>query len=273
MLSNIKKEIKESKKSSLTVYLILRFLVIVCLILQILRGDLNNAFLCVWALILFTVPLFIQRALKITLPNMLETIIFLFIFAAEILGEINNFYIIIPYWDTILHTINGFICAGVGFALVDLLNQNSKKIKLSPLYMAIVAFCFSMTIGVCWEFFEYGMDTLFLTDMQKDSIVQTVSTVTLDEKQENNAIIIKNIAKTILYDKNGNQIAIIEGGYLDIGLSDTIKDMFVNLLGAVAFSLIGYVYTINNKKYKFAKNFIPVKKENKKYKVKIKRKI
>ena len=129
MLSNIKKEIKESKKSSLTVYLILRFLVIVCLILQILRGDLNNAFLCIWALILFTIPLFIQRALKITLPNMLETIIFLFIFAAEILGEINNFYIIIPYWDTILHTINGFICAGVGFALVDLLNQNSKKIN------------------------------------------------------------------------------------------------------------------------------------------------
>ena len=76
-----------------------------------------------------------------------------------------------------------------------------------------------------------------------------------------------------MYDKNGNQIAIIEDGYLDIGLSDTIKDMFVNLLGAVAFSLIGYVYTINNKKYKFAKNFIPVKKENKKYKVKIKRKI
>ncbi len=110
----IRKEVKESKTSSLTVYLILRALVILCLILQIIRGDLNNAFLCVWALILFTVPLFVERAFKIELPNMLETIIFLFIFAAEILGEINNFYLRIPYWDTMLHTINGFYVLALG---------------------------------------------------------------------------------------------------------------------------------------------------------------
>jgi hypothetical protein len=162
-MRTIKSEIKESKKSSLIVYLILRALVILCLVLQILRGDLNNAFLCVWALILFTVPLFVERAFKIELPNMLETIIFLFIFSAEILGEINHFYIHIPYWDTMLHTINGFLCAGIGFALIDLLNKNSKKIKLSPSYVAIVAFCFSMTVGVCWEFFEYAMDDIVRT--------------------------------------------------------------------------------------------------------------
>ena len=256
---NIKKEVKESKKSSLTVYLILRFLVILCLILQILRGDLNNAFLCVWALVLFTVPLFIQHRFKIKLPNMLETIIFLFIFAAEILGEINNFYRIIPYWDTILHTINGFLCAGIGFALIDLLNKNSRKFKLSPIYVTIVAFCFSMTIGVVWEFFEYAADTVLLTDMQKDRVVETISTVTLDPKQNNNAIVIDDIAKTVLYDSQGNHIAVIEGGYLDIGLIDTMKDLFVNLLGAVAFSIIGYFYITNGKKYKFASNFIPTK--------------
>ena len=256
---DLKKEISESKKSSLSVYLILRALVILCLVLQILRGDLNNAFLCIWALILFTVPLFIQKAFKITLPNMLETIIFLFIFAAEILGEINNFYIKIPYWDTMLHTINGFLCAGIGFALIDLLNKNSKKIKLSPSYVAIVAFCFSMTVGVCWEFFEYAMDDIVRTDMQKDRIVQTISSTWLDETKTNKSIFIKDIEKTVLFDSDGNQIAIIEGGYLDIGLIDTMKDLFVNLLGAVLFSIIGYFYIKNSKKYKFAENFIPKK--------------
>ena len=260
-MTAIKNEIKESKKSSLIVYLILRALVILCLVLQILRGDLNNAFLCVWALLLFTVPLFIERALKIELPNMLEIIIFLFIFAAEILGEINHFYIRIPYWDTMLHTINGFLCAGIGFALIDLLNKNSKKIQLSPSYVAIVAFCFSMTIGVCWEFFEYTMDDFVKTDMQKDRVVQTISSTWLDETKSNESIFIEGIDKTILLDESGNQIAVIEGGYLDIGLIDTMKDLFVNLLGAVLFSIIGYFYIKNKEKYKFAENFIPQKKD------------
>lgn len=260
-MNAIKKEIKESKKSSLIVYLILRALVILCLILQILRGDLNNAFLCIWALILFTVPLFVQRAFKITLPNILETIIFLFIFAAEILGEINNFYLRIPYWDTMLHTINGFLCAGIGFALIDLLNKNSKKIKLSPSYVAIVAFCFSMTVGVCWEFFEYAMDDLVKTDMQKDRVVDIISSTWLDETKTNKSILVKDIEKTILLDSNGNQIAVINGGYLDIGLIDTIKDLFVNLLGAILFSIIGYFYIKNSEKYRFAENFIPQKNE------------
>lgn len=258
-MAAIRKEVKETKTSSLTVYLILRALVILCLVLQILRGDLNNAFLCICALVLFTIPLFIERAFKIDLPNMLETIIYLFIFSAEILGEINNFYIRIPYWDTMLHTINGFLCAGIGFALIDLLNKNSRKFKLSPSYVAIVAFCFSMTVGVCWEFFEYGMDDIIKTDMQKDRIVQTISSTWLDETKTNKSIAIKDIDKTVLFDENGNQIAVIDGGYLDIGLIDTMKDLFVNLLGAVLFSIIGYFYIKNRKKYKFAENFIPQK--------------
>lgn len=260
-LAAIKKEVKESRKSSLSVYLILRALVILCLVLQILRGDLNNAFLCIWALMLFTVPLFVERAFKIDLPNMLEIIIFLFIFAAEILGEINNFYLRIPHWDTMLHTINGFLCAGIGFALIDLLNKNSKKIKLSPSYVAIVAFCFSMTVGVCWEFFEFAMDDFVRTDMQKDRIVQTVSSTLLDETKTNKSIQINDIEKTVLFDKEGNEIAVINEGYLDIGLIDTMKDLFVNLLGAVLFSIIGYFYIKNKEKYKFAENFIPQKTE------------
>ena len=120
------------------------------------------------SLFLFTIPTLIQDKFRITLPSLLEGIIYVFIFSAEILGEINNFYGIIPHWDTVLHTINGFLAAGIGFSLIDLLNQNSKQIKLSPFFVALVAFCFSMTIGVLWEFFEYGADSLLKLDMQKD---------------------------------------------------------------------------------------------------------
>ena len=152
----IKMAYKETKRSSLAIYLILRFLVIVCMILQIIRGDLNNALLCLLSLVLLFAPLFIQNKYEITLPDGLEISIYLFIFSAEILGEINNFYGIIPHWDTCLHTINGFLATAVGFSLVDLLNKNSKDINLSPFYLCLVAFCFSMTIGILWEFFEYG---------------------------------------------------------------------------------------------------------------------
>ena len=158
-----------------------------------------------------------------------------------------------------LHTLNGFLAAGIGFSLVDLLNENSKRISLSPFFVAIVAFCFSMTIGVLWEFFEYGADRYFKTDMQKDFIVNTISTVTLDPKKDNNAIVVDGIDYTILYDANGKELATIEGGYLDIGIIDTMKDLFVNFIGAVAFSIIGFLYIENREKYKFATNFIPVK--------------
>ena len=131
---------RESKKSSILIYFILRVLIILCMILQIIRGNLNNAFLCLLSLVLFTLPLLLQKKLKINLPGLLESIIYLFIFAAEILGEIFNFYGTIPNWDTMLHTINGFICAGIGFALVELLNDTSTKINLSPIYMAVAAF-------------------------------------------------------------------------------------------------------------------------------------
>ena len=257
-INKMKEKYKMTKKKSLIVYFVLRFLVILCMILQIIRGDLNNAFLCLLSLILFTVPSLIEDKLNIRIPTLLESIVYVFIFSAEILGEINNFYGNIPYWDTMLHTINGFLAAGVGFSLVDLLNKNSKNINLSPLYVAIVAFCFSMTIGVLWEFYEYGMDRYFKLDMQKDRIVDVISTVELDPDKSNKAIVVDNIKETHIITDDGT--VIINGGYLDIGIIDTMKDLIVNFIGAVSFSTIGYLYILNRDKYKFAVNFIPYKK-------------
>ena len=258
-IEQIKEKYKRTKKTSLLIYLILRLLVILCMVLQIIRGDWNNAFLCLLSLVLFIIPTFIENKLRIELPNVLESIIYLFIFSAEILGEINNFYGIIPYWDTVLHTLNGFLAAGIGFSLIDLLNKNSKNIKLSPIFVAIVAFCFSMTIGVLWEFFEYGADTYFKLDMQKDRIVTSISSVELDPNKSNKAIVVDNITSTQINTKDGE--VIIDGGYLDIGIKDTMKDLIVNFIGAIVFSFIGFLYIVNRDKYKFASHFIPTKKE------------
>ncbi len=253
---------KESKRSSIAVYFTLRALVIICMTLEFLRGDINNAILCILSLVLFVMPFFIEKRFKIELPNTMEIIIMLFIFSAEILGEINNFYGIIPHFDTILHTLNGFLAAGVGFALFDLLNNNVRSINLSPLFLSIMAFCFSMTIGVLWEFFEYGADKYFRTDMQKDFIVKDISTVTLHPEGKNIPIKVDDIEYTIIYskDKRGNiKETKIEGGYLDIGIKDTMKDLFVNFIGAICFSTFGFLYILNRDKYSFVNNFIPSK--------------
>ena len=256
---SIKQTYQESKRSSLIVYTVLRVLVIVCMILQILKGNFENALLCLLSLLLLLVPFFIQKNFKITLPNTLEIIILLFIFSAEILGEIQNFYGIFPFWDTMLHTINGFLAAAVGFSLINLLNKNSEKFNLSPVYLCLVAFCFSMTIGVLWEFFEFASDKVLSIDMQKDRVVDKISSVELDPEKNNNPIVIKDIGYTIIYNNEGKELAKISNGYLDIGINDTMKDLIVNFIGAVVFSSLGYFYLISNGKNTFVTNFVPQK--------------
>lgn len=259
IVDELKREYKETKKSSILVYFILRFLVILCLIRQVILGNFDSALLCVLSLFLLILPIIIQRKFKITLPNTLEVIIYIFIFAAEILGEIYNFYGHIGSWDTMLHTLNGFLCAAIGLSLIDLLNNNSKSIKLSPLYVALASFCFSMTIGVCWEFGEYATDKIMLLDSQKDTIVNTISSVEFNPDKKNKTIVIKDIDHTVLYNASGEELITVEGGYLDIGLNDTMEDLFVNFIGATTYSILGYFYIKNRNKYKLASKFIITK--------------
>lgn len=245
-------ELREHK-SSFLVYVTLRLLVILMMILQIFNRNYENVFLCVLTLILLLIPSLIQINLKIELPTALEITILVFIFAAEILGEIQSYYIKFPFWDTVLHTINGFLMAAIGFALVDILNRSKKfSIQLSPVFLAIVAFCFSMTIGVIWEFFEYGMDQFFGLDMQKDTVIQGFSSVLLDPTKSNIPVPVQDITEVLV---NGRNLGL--GGYLDIGLIDTMNDLFVNFVGAVLFSIIGYFYVKSRGKGKFARRFIP----------------
>lgn len=256
-------ELREHK-SSLFVYLLLRTLVILCGVLQFFNGNYENVFLCILTLMLMVLPSALQLQLKIELPTTLEIIILLFIFSAEILGEISEFYVRFENWDTILHTLNGFLMAAIGFSLVDVLNREEKmKFQLSPAFMSIVAFCFSMTVGVLWEFFEFSMDRFFGLDMQKDTVLHSISSVMLDPTGGNHPTAIKGITEVVV---QGQELGL--GGYLDIGLYDTMQDLWVNFIGAVVFSIIGFFY-IKYKgkgKGKFAKRFIPrLKKEEEDY--------
>ncbi|OZU89704.1 hypothetical protein CIL03_00760 [Virgibacillus indicus] len=254
-----------ANKKVIAVYVLFRAIAVVNLINQIIFMQVwGDAFILALTLALFTIPQLVERLFKIEIPNLLELIIILFIFSSTILGELGDFYGYFKMWDTALHTLNGFLAAGVGFSLVYLLNKNAEGINLSPLFLAIVTFCFSMTVGVMWEFMEYSADRWMNLDMQKDRVVQQINSVSIDA--ENNVVShVENIQRTVIEseDDSGNIMeTVIDGGYLDIGIIDTMKDLFVNLLGAIVFSVFGYLYARHDQeKYRFVQNFIPKKKE------------
>lgn len=251
---------KEMGKGTKFIYIILRILIMVSMIEQIIYKEYYNAFLCLLTLILFTLPTFVSEKFNLGIPSLLEGIIYSFIFASLILGEINNFYMKIPFWDTILHTLNGLVCAGIGISMIDILNKSSDTIKLSPIFIVFVGFCFSMTIGVLWKFLEYGLDQTVKSDMQKDKVVTEFASVEIKEDKSNPALLIKGIKSTTINLENGEKIE-IDGGYLDIGINDTMKDLIVNFVGAAFLSVLSYIYIIKRDKYSFVEGFFITRKE------------
>lgn len=248
----LKMELAEHR-SSWRVYLTLRVLVLLMMVFQFLSGNYEAVFICGLTLILFLLPSYIQVTLKIELPTILEIILLLFIFAAEILGEVKEYYLVFPYWDTVLHTLCGFLAAAVGFSLVELLNRSDKLVfQLSPLFIVIVSFCFSMTIGVIWEFFEFGMDQFCGLDMQKDTIIHGISSVMLNPDGRNLPVGLYGITEMAI---NGKDLGL--GGYLDIGLIDTMQDLIVNFIGAVTFSVFGFLYLKSKDENSFVGKLIP----------------
>ena len=251
-----KKDCTANGKKRGAVYVILMVSVIGILVARLLDRDYYAVFLCTLTIVLFHIPRFVDRRFNVKLPNALEAIILLFIFAAEILGELGSFYTHIAWWDSMLHTVNGFLMAAIGFALIDILNNSPKfHISLSPVFVAFVAFCFSMTVGVVWEFFEFAMDSLTATDMQKDFLVNTISSVELNPSGLNDPVRLRGITETVIRHADGEYV--LQGGYLDVGIVDTMKDLIVNCIGAVVFSIIGYLYIIGRNKGVFAAKFIP----------------
>lgn len=215
-------ELREHR-SSFMVYLILRILVIVVLCVQIHERNFESVFLSILTLLMLLIPSFVQVTFRIELPTILESIILLFIFAAAI-----------------------------GFSLVDILNKSEKLVfNLSPFFAVMVAFCFSMTIGVVWEIFEFGMDQIGGFDMQKDTVVQWISSVHLDPTGGNTPTALRGISEVYV---NGAPLQL--GGYLDIGLYDTMYDLIVNLIGAFVFSIFAYIYLKKKENEKLMGRFI-----------------
>lgn len=246
----------EVGKKRTKVEIVLMAVVVLSIIRQFFLGNYHNMFLGVLTLILFIIPKVIEKKLGVSIPAGLEAVILIFIFSAEILGEINAFYVKIPIWDTMLHTTNGFLMAAIGFAMIDIFNRSEKfSIKMSPYFVAFVAFCFSMTVGVLWEFFEFSMDWFFQTDMQKDWILPAISSVKLNPSGEN--VPVKMAIDSVVI--NGQEWNL--GGYLDVGIVDTMKDLMVNFVGAVVFSIVGVLYLKQRGKGKLAASLIPQVKD------------
>lgn len=205
----MKKELTKDQKMKRTqkINMIISNVVRIFLVLIIIRGiivkDYNQLFIAFITIALTYYPSILSKKFGVYLPAGLQIIVTLFIFSAQYLGEIKDFYRIFPWWDTALHITSGVILGLIGFMFVYLLNERyGEKVKLSPFFVVMFAFCFAITIGVFWEFFEYGMDRIIGTNMQK-----------------------------FRYPQLG-----------DDGLVDTMGDLMVDTIGAFITAIIGYIY-------------------------------
>lgn len=242
-----KNEPKAYPKWTLAIYIALRVILVLSMVFSTILGNYVTAVNALFALLLFMLPTILERRFEIKLPNTLELIIIFFIFASVFLGEGNDFYHQFKYWDSMLHTTSGFLSAAIGISLIDLLNKSDKvAFKMTPVFVAIFAFCFSMTVGVVWEFYEYTVDNLIHIDMQKDTYVTLIGSSILNGGTP------FTVESVIV---NGE----VWPGYLDLGLIDTMEDLLVNAAGALVMSVGGYFY-IKGKgrsRGKWVKGFLP----------------
>ncbi len=251
---DVQRRLKRKSRATLITYAVIRLLILAVMIRSITAGNSENAFTCLLSLFLLYLPSIIERKLEMRLPTALEITVVVFIFASEILGEIACFYVTVPFWDKAMHTVSGFIYAAVGYSMADILNRDHRiSFRLSPVFLAVVAFCFSMTIGALWEIFEFSVDVLLNKDMQKDTVLHEITSVALDPTRSNIPITVSGIRDTVV---NGQSLGL--GGYLDIGLHDTMQDLIVNMIGALVFSVGGFFQQKRKKRSKMAEYFAPV---------------
>ena len=153
-------------------------------------------------------PSILRRAVRVNIPTFMVSVYALFLYGSVYLGEVRFFYHKVPHWDTVLHTCSGAALCALGFVIAILLNR-SKDIhfSISPIFVAMFAFCFALTLGgVIWELYEYAVDGILDANMQT--------------------------------------YASLETGVPLVGraaLTDTMKDLFVDAIGAFTMSVIGYI--------------------------------
>lgn len=161
---------------------------------------------CILGTFAMLLPGFTEKRLKVSIPTNMIFVYSAFLYCAIYLGEVKNFYYRIPNWDMILHTFSGAMIGALGFTVISFLNKTEKvPVYLTPVFVAFFSFCFAVTVGVVWEFYEYAADGLLGTNMQKF-------------RAENGTLFVGHYA-----------------------LSDTMADLLVDCIGAFAMSVIGYI--------------------------------
>jgi hypothetical protein len=213
-------------KSAFTVYVICQSISILTLLFALLsfltgRSDvskfLTHLTLCVTAVILMNIPLFMRRRFKFYIPSFLQITVTLFIVLHFVFGEIFRVYDRSLLFDKMLHTTSGVVIAICGFSLVNLLNESpNTHLKLSPFFVALFSFCFALAIGYLWEMLEYTVDSITGINMQRwqDSFVPVII--------------------------DGEEVMVSMYGQ-GSGLIDTMMDMVVNAVGAAVISVVGYI--------------------------------
>ena len=221
---------------------------------HLVGGEWHRAFVGTLTLLLLLVPTLVERVLVVHIPCTLRVIAYAFVFAAGMLGEIGGFYEHLFFWDDLLHALSGFMFAAFGFCLVGLAERGREKnAEYAPILVVLMAFCFSMSVGVFWELFEYAADAVLGLDMQKDTLLRSLHTVSLSNPGEG-TVHLRGVAETVIRMENGAEVVL--DGYLDVGLADTMADLFLNAVGAFVFCAIGFCY-LRGTQGRFAKRFIP----------------
>ena len=170
------------------------------------RGDYVLMFIqCLLGLVVFSLPSIVSRKWKFSIPNFIYVMYYIFLYCAIFLGEVLQFYYLVPHWDTILHFFSGAMLGALGFILVSWLNDSEKiRVSLSPAFVTLFAFCFALSCGAIWEIYEYVFDGLLGLNMQKFVTAEGVTLI-------------------------GHE-----------ALRDTMKDIIVDALAALLISVMGY---------------------------------
>lgn len=243
------KKLKKIKFNQLLRYF-LSVIVLGVMVRQIMLREWFLVFACFYTLVMFSLPTIFDKKFKIKFPLAIEITIYLFVFAGEMIGEIGEYFINVVWWDDLLHFTGGVLLLGVGLFLMMRTDKKDKNLKLPIFYRIAFAFCFTMTLLALWECFEFGCDYFTKSDMQKDTFITSISSVDLNPKKVNKAIKLKINSVEV----NGEDWMNKYGGFMDIGLYDTMFDLLCGLLGASVASIFAYFHLRKVEKLELASN-------------------
>ncbi len=186
-----------------------------------LESSFTNIFLSLATVFLVLIPVLIEKVFHCRIATAVYVWASLYA-VGPLLGEANQLYFILPWWDKLLHCCGGMAFALAGYYIPELLNKGK---PVSRTMRIVFAVCFSVAVAALWEFYEFGGDRLFGTDMQQDRYVTTVNSYFLADSYG----VVGTLGKIESVGINGEEIP----GYIDIGLIDTMGDMMIETFGAI----------------------------------------